>query len=70
MATEFTYTETKFTFKQTCATEIPVGSRLIVEVPSQIIIENMVSIMGSCGPIAKMSEDMKCEITANTDENS
>jgi hypothetical protein len=70
MSTEFTYTEAKFTFKQTCATQIPTGSVLFVEVPSQVIVENTVSVVGSCGPISKMSEDMVCEITANTLEDS
>lgn len=69
LSTEFTYTEARFSFKQTSATQIPAGSYIKVTVPSQIIVENTVSVASSCGPVSKMSANMKCEIVANTDGN-
>jgi hypothetical protein len=39
-----------------------------VHLPGQMIVSNEVSVVGSCGAVAKMSQDMKCEIKANTDE--
>ena len=69
LSTEYTYTEARFTFKQTCATQIPVGSIFKLTVPSQVIVENTVSVRSSCGPVSRLSANMKCDISPDLTEN-
>ena len=69
MSDDHTYTETKFIFENTAATQIPVGSVMKIIVPPQVIIDSTVSVVSSCGPLQKMSGDMKCDIDDSTLNN-